>query len=562
MGGSKAPKPTGTTTTTTQQSTAPWSVQQPYLEQGFQGAQNLYQNWVPQYYPDSTVAPFTDLQNAGLGTIGQTASELLGAPKWGALNSLDYLMSGQQFGNDPAVAPLTAMSGTNTGLSNPGSGVLSSLIGGNSAYANPAFGSLANMATGGLSGIGNLASSSIAPSQATMFSGLAPSMSTLGSFASGSQTDPFLSNVAQSTLANVVPSIESQFINGGGLSSPQAAYATSQGATAALAPVISNALLQEQQNQLGAAGALGNLGIAGGQALQNLSLNPANALSNLAGLQAGIGQGLGSQIMQGQGLQQQGAGALGNLALGGAGLQTQQLGDIGNLFNTATQQQLQATGLFPSTAQGALGIGESMFNAGAQQQQQNQAQLQDAINRWNYSWQLPYNMLNTYQSQVGGNYGSTGTGSTSSPYYINQGANALSGALGGGILGNSIGNLFGGSAGGDWNSAQGLDAVAGWPSESGIFGDLTGGQIGGGIGAGIGAILPFLGSFFSDRRLKTDIRRIGTAANGLPLYLFRFHGDPSTRVGVMADEVEKVRPEAVAEGPFGLKLVDYNKALG
>ena len=47
-------------------------------------------------------------------------------------------------------------------------------------------------------------------------------------------------------------------------------------------------------------------------------------------------------------------------------------------------------------------------------------------------------------------------------------------------------------------------------------------------------------SFFSDRRLKTDIKRIGTAKNGLPLYSFKYKGDDSntTHIGFIAQEVE------------------------
>ena len=49
---------------------------------------------------------------------------------------------------------------------------------------------------------------------------------------------------------------------------------------------------------------------------------------------------------------------------------------------------------------------------------------------------------------------------------------------------------------------------------------------------------------FSDRRLKEDIKRVGTADNGLPIYKFKYKGDHSeqTHVGFMADEVEKVHP--------------------
>ena len=63
-----------------------------------------------------------------------------------------------------------------------------------------------------------------------------------------------------------------------------------------------------------------------------------------------------------------------------------------------------------------------------------------------------------------------------------------------------------------------------------------------------------------DRRLKRDISRIGRLKNGLPVYLFRYKWSEGLRVGLMADEVERVHPEAVLEGPLGFKLVNYNLA--
>ena len=62
--------------------------------------------------------------------------------------------------------------------------------------------------------------------------------------------------------------------------------------------------------------------------------------------------------------------------------------------------------------------------------------------------------------------------------------------------------------------------------------------------------------FLSDRRAKTDIAEIGKSYDGLPLYRFRYIGDPELRVGVMAQDVEQVRPEAVVEID-GLKHVNY-----
>lgn len=60
----------------------------------------------------------------------------------------------------------------------------------------------------------------------------------------------------------------------------------------------------------------------------------------------------------------------------------------------------------------------------------------------------------------------------------------------------------------------------------------------------------------SDRRVKTDIVRIGAMDNGLPLYSFRYKGKPEFHMGVMAQDVEKVKPEAVIE-INGIKHVNY-----
>ena len=64
----------------------------------------------------------------------------------------------------------------------------------------------------------------------------------------------------------------------------------------------------------------------------------------------------------------------------------------------------------------------------------------------------------------------------------------------------------------------------------------------------------------SDRRVKTDIARVGTLDNGLPVYVYRFkHGGPP-QIGVMAQDVEQVKPHAVAE-IGGIKHVNYAEAV-
>ena len=63
----------------------------------------------------------------------------------------------------------------------------------------------------------------------------------------------------------------------------------------------------------------------------------------------------------------------------------------------------------------------------------------------------------------------------------------------------------------------------------------------------------------SDIRLKTDIHRIGTTVLNLPLYSFEYKDKPGTYVGVMAQDVLKVKPSAVSIGSNGYYMVDYGK---
>lgn len=80
----------------------------------------------------------------------------------------------------------------------------------------------------------------------------------------------------------------------------------------------------------------------------------------------------------------------------------------------------------------------------------------------------------------------------------------------------------------------------------------------GGLLGGIGSAV----SGWSDRRLKRDIRRIGYADNGLPIYAYRFGDDPVTFIGFMADEVRELRPDAVQTDPAtGFDKVQYAKAV-
>lgn len=66
--------------------------------------------------------------------------------------------------------------------------------------------------------------------------------------------------------------------------------------------------------------------------------------------------------------------------------------------------------------------------------------------------------------------------------------------------------------------------------------------------------------FPSDRRIKTDIERIGTADNGLPIYVYRLKGSTQFQVGFMADEVREKHPDAVVNVK-GIDHVRYDLAV-
>jgi hypothetical protein len=72
------------------------------------------------------------------------------------------------------------------------------------------------------------------------------------------------------------------------------------------------------------------------------------------------------------------------------------------------------------------------------------------------------------------------------------------------------------------------------------------------------AAIPYL--MASDRRLKTNIKQLGTHPLGIGWYSFDYIWGESSE-GVMADEVRAVRPSAVHRLPCGYDAVNY-AALG
>jgi hypothetical protein len=132
--------------------------------------------------------------------------------------------------------------------------------------------------------------------------------------------------------------------------------------------------------------------------------------------------------------------------------------------------------------------------------------------------------------------------------------------------GNALGNIQSGGAaraqsargqasmGGRGGGGGGARAGGGGGGARAGGGGGRGGGGGGGRGGGGGG-----GGRRSDITLKHDITLLGHLDNGLGFYRFAYDGSSKPYVGVMAQEVQYVRPDAVVRGPDGHLRVFYDR---
>ncbi len=386
----------GTQTSTTKQE--PWSGQIPYLSGGFSEAGRLYNQGGPQYYPGQTNAGPADQQLQGIAkqaSLGANGSPISSAANQSVTGMFDpsYLTA------NPGNAAFAQAANGGLGVNTSG------------FYAPIASGQVGNTA-----GQGDL--SQIASGQAG--SNL-PGTDTLQKFASGgmlSADNPYFQQMANKISASVLPQIASQFANGNRLDSGLATRAQAEG----LGDSIGSLAYQNYQQGLGqqqsAASDLAQLGQ--GNVAQR---------SNAAGMLGQLGQGNISNMLQAaNGLTQTGLGNAGNVLQGAQGLS-------GN-FNNATQRQLTGAALAPQLQNMNYNDALQLQNAGMSLQGLNQSAIDDALQRYNYGQQLPYQNLQNYMNQINGSYG--GTSTLTQPYAKNTAGNVLSGALGGGALGSAL----------------------------------------------------------------------------------------------------------------------------
>ena len=168
----------------------------------------------------------------------------------------------------------------------------------------------------------------------------------------------------------------------------------------------------------------------------------------------------------------------------------------GGAYQGAQDRAIQWGSQYPSIMNAPLSTYGALGGVGAQQR----AMQQEAINRdmakYQYDVSKPQSQLANYMSMISGDYGGTTT-----------------------------------------QVAPGQSPLSSLASIAGIIGP-----------SGLGLV--------SDIRVKRNIVPEGTSWKGLDVYTYNYLGQSTKRRGVMAQDVEKIYPNAVSEFG-GVKHVDY-----
>jgi hypothetical protein len=247
-------------------------------------------------------------------------------------------------------------------------------------------------------------------------------------------------------------------------------------------------------------------------------------------------------------------------------------GDTQSAFDSAKQQQAmtqESYGGNPTSgaamgAESAMNTQEAAAKASAATRAR-QAALQmgwsmegQAIGQGNtdLSQGLTASGTSTNQGTAANASSTTGLAGTESVGSSNTSANSA--ALAGESAIGSLGEQTYSTGVNAWNDEQQANNQSSAGIGSALGGLFAGSSIGTGAN-GTGASGLGLLATISDKRVKEDIKKVGKTDDGLPIYTYRYKGDPAVRMGVMAQEAEKKQPAAALTLPSGLKAVDYSK---
>lgn len=177
-------------------------------------------------------------------------------------------------------------------------------------------------------------------------------------------------------------------------------------------------------------------------------------------------------------------------------------GMYGQNYEGERARQMQAMGLAPQMAESDYRDAQALLGVGDARQQLSQQYLDQANGLFNQNNNYNQTQLDEFGKAVGIGLGSGGTSTSTQPNPKQR--SGIADLIGGGL---SIASLFGG------------------------------------------------GGLFSDERLKSNIVKVGEHPKGFGIYEYDKFGQRER--GVMAQEVQKVIPEAVTMHESGYLMVNY-----
>jgi Chaperone of endosialidase len=231
----------------------------------------------------------------------------------------------------------------------------------------------------------------------------------------------------------------------------------------------------------------------------------------------------------------------------------QAIGDVNQAFGAAEQAQsrnLTRMGVNPNDGKFAA-MSNQMTTAKALGQAQAANVTREAARKEGYALTdrasnalAGYPAMGMQATGAGAGYGGLGL-STANTALAGMNSGFGTGAQVAGQMGSNATNMWNAQA----NYKNSQDQIA---ASSDPFNTMLG------AAAGVGTAWALKAS---DRRLKTDIQSVGLLANGLTVYRYRYKSGGPTHIGVMADEVAAIAPEAYVKGGAGdgFDAVDYSK---
>jgi len=396
--------------------------QQPYLNFGWQEAQNLYRNNPQTYYPGQTLAPYIPpdpAQRQGYQNLYGTGSSLdewlrpsanaifgqaAGGGMSGAANPANPYYQGYAQGTSPVSQNYQGLQGQ----AQQGGQQYAQAVG---QYADP-------MAWLGYQGAAN---SNLGLSQ-------------LGRAASGEYVgqNPYLAGAMQAAIDPITRNYQTAIAPG--LDAAAAASGRyGSGAQAGMANTAQQNLLRETGN---ITQEMSNANLARERQLQDAAASQYGQLYNaglglgMTGLQnaANIQNAAGGQFWKGQD-------AAAQMAQQQAAANQYGITGLGSGFNQGNQNMLEAMRQYPGLAQAQflgpqqqIAAGKGLTGLDQTYRDFLQQQIQDEMARYQGNQMAPYNTLAAYTGSIGSPVGSSG--STSTPYYRNKGAEVMSGISG------------------------------------------------------------------------------------------------------------------------------------